>query len=325
VTLIEAEPRAVTASEDATPTVLASWPARARALCLDVLPGAAVLATTALAALSVPLRGGWWWVSVCIGAVAVLWTGFNRLLLPGANGQSLGRRTFGVAVVRPDGSAVGPVTLLLRDLAHLLDTVPVFAGWLWPVKDARRRTFADMLLRTESHVVKAHGADGSACRRAAAVVLTAASLCAVEAAVSYTVVHHHDRSVAEASAEIAAQGPRMVEQILSYHPETIQADFDRARSLATDTYRGQLSAQQQVVQKAAPVRNEYWVTNSSVLSATQGRATMLLFLQGQRGAAPNQRYITASVRVTFVESGSAPWRVDDLTVVNNPPPVKAKP
>ena len=117
----------------------------------------------------------------------------------------------------------------------------------------------------------------------------------------------------------------MVEQLLSYRPETIQADFDRARSLATDAYRGQLTAQQQAVQKAGPVRNEYWVTNSSVLSATRGRATMLLFMQGQRGAAPDPRLLTASVRVNFVESDSATWRVDDLTVVTSPPPAKANP
>jgi Mce-associated membrane protein len=325
VTLIEAESHAVTPSEDATPAVMASWPARAGALCLDILPAAAVVATTAPLTLSVPLRGGWWWVCVSIGAVAVLWTGFTRLLMPGASGQSLGRRTFGIAVVRRDGSALGPWTLLLRDVAHLLDTAPVFAGWLWPLRDARRRTFADMLLGTQSHVVEARGTDARGRRRAAALALTAGSLCALEAAVSYTVVHQQDRSIADASAQIAAQGPRMVEQILSYHPETVQTDFDRARSLVTDTYRGQLTAQQQAVQKAGLVRNEYWVTNISVLSATQGRATMLLFLQGQRGAAPNQRYITASVQVAFVESGSAPWRVDDLTVVTDPQPVEAKP
>jgi Mce-associated membrane protein len=266
VTLIEAVPRAATASEDTAPAVPASWPTRAGALCLDVLPGAAVLATTAPLTLSVPLRGGWWWVCVSIGAAAVLWTGFSRLLMPGASGQSLGRLTFGTAVVRRDGR-----------------------------------------------------------RRAAAIALTAGSLCALEAAVSYTVVHQQDRSIADASVEIAAQGPRIVQQILSYHPETVQSDFARARSLTTDTYRGQLAAQQQAVQKAGLVRNEYWVTNSSVLSAMQGRATMLLFLQGQRGVAPNQRYITASVRVTFVESGSAPWRVDDLAVVTDPPPVGGKP
>lgn len=324
MTLIDAAPPTVTATDDTTPAKLARWPVRAGALALDVLPGAAVLATTALLALSVPLRGGWWWGCVCIGVVAVLWTGLTRWVLPGATGQSLGRATFGITVDCREGLALGPWRLMLRDAAHLLDTAALFAGWLWPLRDSRRRTFADVLLRTESHVVESRGGT-RARRQAGALVLTAASLCALAAAISHTVVHQQDRSIADAGAEIAAQGPHIVEQILSYHPDTLHADFDRARSLVTDNYRQELTAQQQAVQKAGAVRNEYWVTNSAVLTATKGRATMLLFLQGQRGAAPDQRYLTASVRVTFVESGSAAWRVDDLAVVTNPQPAQAKP
>jgi Mce-associated membrane protein len=324
VTLIDAEPRTTTAPKATTPVVLASWLARAAALALDVVPGATVLITTALVTLALPLRGGWWWLCVGVGVLAVLWTGFNRLLLPGVRGQSLGRRTFGITLLYRDGSAPGPSRLLLRDMAHLLDTTPVLAGWLWPLKHSCRRTFADILAGTMSQVAEG-GGNGRARRQAAALVLTAAALCAFDAAIAYTVVHQWDRSTADASAEIAAQGPPMVEQILSYHPETLQADFDRARSLTTDAYREQLNTQQQAVQKAGPIRNEYWVTNSSVLSATKDRATMLLFLQGQRGPAPNQRYLTASVRVSFAESGSASWRVDDLTVVSSPQPVQAKP
>src|ERR1700754_1823624 len=183
VTLTDIAPQAATAppdpaaGEDSALVQWASWPARAGALGLDVLPGAAVLATTALVALTVPLHGGWWWASVSLGAAAVLWTGFIRLLLPGASGQSLGRRVFGITLVHPDGSAVGPVRLLLRDAAHLLDTAPVFLGWLWPLKDSRRRTFADMISGTETRVMPASGAVRRS-RRAAVVVLIAAALCA---------------------------------------------------------------------------------------------------------------------------------------------------
>ncbi|WP_319446863.1 MULTISPECIES: RDD family protein [unclassified Mycobacterium] len=333
MTLIDT-PRAATSTNDDALEVTtsaseasahASWRARAAALILDVVPGAAVFATAVLTAWSVPLRGGWWWMSVGIGVSAVLWTEFNRWLLPGVGGQTLGRKTFGIAVVRSGGSPVGPWTLLLRDLAHSLDTVPMLAGWCWAMKATRRRTFADILLRTESHLRITKGANSRRDRRPAALLLmTAAMLCAANATVSYIVVRQHDRSVSDVSAEISAQGPHMVEQILSYHPETIEADFDRARALTTDAYRGQLIAQQQAVQKVGPERNEYWVTDSSVLSAMDDRATMLLFLQGQRGPAPSQRYLTASVRVTFVESGST-WLVDDLTVVTNPPAAQGKP
>ena len=180
-------------------------------------------------------------------------------------------------------------------------------------------------MRTESRQLDEPRPDRNPRRLTAALALTAAALCAVGAAISYTVVRQHDRSVTDANAQIATQGPHIVEQILSYHPETIQADFDHARSLATDKYRPELSAQQQAVQKAGPVRNEYWVTNSSVLGATPYRATMLVFLQGERGAPPNQRYITASVRVTFVQSGGAGWRIDDVAVVTTPQTAEAKP
>jgi hypothetical protein len=69
----------------------------------------------------------------------------------------------------------------------------------------------------------------------------------------------------------------------------------------------------------------YWVTDSSVLAATANRVTMLMFLQGELGTAPDQRYLTASVRVSFVEAGASGWRVDELAVVNEPRTVEAKP
>jgi Mce-associated membrane protein len=60
------------------------------------------------------------------------------------------------------------------------------------------------------------------------------------------------------------------------------------------------------------------VTDSAIQSAAPDRATMLLFMQGRRGAAPDVRYITASVRVTFVKGKDDQWRVDDLTVLTKP-------
>lgn len=302
----------------------ASWPARAGAWSLDVLPGAAVLATAALVALTVPLHGGWWWGCVGLGVAAVLWTGFNRFLLPGTSGKTMGRRAFGLTLVRRDGSVVGPVRLLLRDAAHLLDTA-VLLGWLWPLKDPHRRTFADMICDTETHVVPASGAVRRPGRAAVVTVCVAAVVCAASAGLSLTVIAFPDRSAFNTDMAITAQGPHIVEQILSYHPNSIEADFARAQSLVTDGYRGQLTAQQQAIRKSGAVRNEYWVTDSAVLDAGGGAATMLLFLQGQRGAAPDQRYLTATVRVNFLQSGSAPWRVDDLTVVTSPQPIEATP
>ena len=76
--------------------------------------------------------------------------------------------------------------------------------------------------------------------------------------------------------------------------------------------------QQESVQKGHPVVNEYWVTDSTVLSATRDRATMLLFMQGHRGGGDDERFITATVRVRFVKGKDGHWLVDDLDVVTNP-------
>lgn len=133
----------------ATPNGAAPWHVRAGAFAIDVLPGLAVAATMALTALTVPPGSAWRWLCACLLGLTILLLAVNRLLLPTITGWSLGRALTGIRVVRRDGSAIGPWRLLVRDLAHLVDTLSLFVGWLWPLWDSRRRTFADLLLRTE--------------------------------------------------------------------------------------------------------------------------------------------------------------------------------
>jgi Mce-associated membrane protein len=251
--------------------------------------------------------------------LAILLTLVNRLLLPTVTGWSLGRALCGITVVHHDGAGIGVWGLLLRDLAHLLDTASV-VGWLWPLWDSRRRTFADMLLRTEVRRVEADEVPPNVRRWTAVAVLTVAAVCLSGAAVSYLVVYSRDRASEQTKAQIETQGPKIVAQMLTYDPKSLHDDFVRAQSLATDKYRRQLAVQQDIVQKGKPVINEYWVTDGSVESATPDRATMLLFMQGRRGAAPDERYITATVRVSFAKDGNDRWRVDDLSVLTKPKP-----
>ncbi|BAX90525.1 RDD family protein [Mycobacterium shigaense] len=296
--------------------ILAPWHIRARAWAIDVLPAIAVVTTMGLVSFTVPARGPWWWGCVSLLGLAILALLVNRLLLPAVVGWSLGRALCGIAVVRGDGAAVGAWGLLLRDLAHLLDTVAI-VGWLWPLWDSQRRTFADMLVGTEVRRTEPVVPLPKVRQWAAAAVLTAAALCLGGAAVSYAVVYSRDQATERTRAQIAIQGPKIVAQMLTYDPKSLQDDFARARSLATDKYRGQLKTQQDIVQHGNPVINEYWVTDSSIQSASPDRATMLLFMQGRRGVAPEERYITATVRVSFAKVGDD-WRVDDLAVLTKP-------
>ena len=306
-----------TAPQVSSQNALAPWHIRACAFAIDVLPAAAVATTMALVSFTVPARGAWWWVSSCVLGIAVLAMLVNRLLLPTIFGWSLGRALCGIAVVRRNGGAIGAWGLLLRDLAHLLDTVSV-VGWLWPLWDSQRRTFADMLLRTEVRCSETPRPDIR--RWTIIAVLSAAGLCVAGAIVSYGVVYSRDQATDQTRAQIAIQGPKIVAQMLTYDPKSLHDDFARAQSLATDNYRGQLKAQQELVQKGNPVINEYWVTDGSIESASADRATMLLFMQGRRGAAPDERYITATVRVSFVKDGGGHWLVDNLTVLTKPKP-----
>jgi Mce-associated membrane protein len=108
--------------------------------------------------------------------------------------------------------------------------------------------------------------------------------------------------------------------MLTYDPKSLQDDFARAQSLATDNYRPKLVEQQEVVKKGHPVVNEYWPNDAAIQSATPDRATMLLFMHGRRGEGGEERYITATVQVNFAKGGDGRWRVDDLTVLAKPKP-----
>jgi Mce-associated membrane protein len=299
---------------------LASWRIRASAFAIDVLPPIAVVATMLLVSLTVPPRGVWWWVCLCVAGAVFLLMWVNRSILPTVTGWSLGRALCGIEVVRRDGTPPGVWGLLVRDLAHLLDTASLMVGWLWPLGDSHHRTFADILLRTEVRRVEPSKRLPEIRRWTAAAVLTATGLCLLGAAVSFFVVYARERATDEARAEVGTQGPKIVAQLLTYDPNSLHDDFARARSLATDKYRGQLASQQEAVEKGHPVINEYRVTDSAIQSATPDRVTMLLFMDGRRGAGPEERYITATVRVTFAKGRDDRWRVDDLTVVTKPKP-----
>ena len=317
------ETRRTVAATEFRENGLAPWHIRAGAFALDVLPAVAVAATAATAALTVSQHAVWWWVCVSVAVLAVLLALVNRLLLPAIFGWSLGRALCGIRVVRRpkpgEADAVGGWGLLLRDLAHLLDTAST-VGWLWPLWDERRRTFADMLVRTEVRHADPDKVPPNMRRWTTVTVLAAAAVSLAGAAVSYAVVYSRERAAAETTAHIREQGPKIVAQMLTYDPKTLHDDFTRALSLATDNYRGKLAAQQGIVEKGTPVVNEYWVTDNSVESASPDRATMLLFMQGRRGVAPAERYISATVRVKFAKTGNDRWRVDDLDVVTKPKP-----
>ncbi len=295
----------------------AGWGARAGAFCIDVLFAFGAALSLLLIGWSAPRGGAVSWVCLVLAALVVVAIGVNRLVAPAITGWSLGRSVFGIAVVDRDGLRPGPWRLLARDAAHLLDTLPLFLGWLWPLIDDRGRTFADLLSHTE--VREVDGPRRDLRRLAGTVAAITAALAVLAAGLGYLGVYRPQQAGAAARVEIEDRGPKIVVDMLSYTKDSVDEDFARAQSLVTDGYRPEVIKQQTAVRETGPVDNDYWVSNSAVLSATADRATMLMLLQGQRGAAGQQRFISASVRVDFEKPGGD-WKVANLTVLAPPRP-----
>ena len=80
--------------------------------------------------------------------LALIWAIYNSVL-GGQTGQSYGKKMVGTKVVgtgtlEPIGGAMGFGRLLL----HILDSIPCYLGYLWPIWDSKRQTFSDKVIGT---------------------------------------------------------------------------------------------------------------------------------------------------------------------------------
>ncbi|WP_410583217.1 RDD family protein [Amycolatopsis sp. lyj-108] len=77
------------------------------------------------------------------------WTVYNRWIRMGTTGQSLGKKILKIKLVREaDGQPIGPLMAFVRDLCHNLDGWICGLGYLWPLWDEKKQTFADKILST---------------------------------------------------------------------------------------------------------------------------------------------------------------------------------
>ncbi|HEY8717818.1 RDD family protein [Pengzhenrongella sp.] len=73
---------------------------------------------------------------------------WNRGVRQGGSGQSLGKRATKLRLVSAaTGQPIGVRMALFRDVAHVLDMV-LYVGFLWPLWDTQRQTFADKICST---------------------------------------------------------------------------------------------------------------------------------------------------------------------------------
>ena len=139
---------------------LAQWPARALGYLVDyalTIPGS-ILYYVGLPRATVVTINGQSTASTSNGNVILLLLGAILLLavwvwnrgMKGGQGQTIGRGVAGISLVDAQGQPLGTGKALLRDIVHVVDVIicglPI--GYLAPLWDAKRQTWADKILNT---------------------------------------------------------------------------------------------------------------------------------------------------------------------------------
>ncbi|MEU4619946.1 RDD family protein [Actinoplanes sp. NPDC023801] len=130
----------------------ASWGARFGAYLVDSLVTipfviiALVLGMDTDPVTGVPTLNAFYFIGI-LGAVVV--SGYNRWFLAGKTGQTWGRKALGIRLVsEATGQPIGAGNAFVRDLAHIVDSLACYVGWLFPLWDAKKQTFADKIMKT---------------------------------------------------------------------------------------------------------------------------------------------------------------------------------
>lgn len=124
----------------ATPSPLADWGTRAAGFLIDYAPW---LILEAIFFRSVAFR----YLLSLVGIAYWAYLGH----LDGVTGQTPGKAVMGIRLVNEQGELLGSGAGIGRKFLHILDAICLI-GFLLPIVDAKRQTFADKLMTT--YVVK---------------------------------------------------------------------------------------------------------------------------------------------------------------------------
>ncbi len=84
-------------------------------------------------------------LGVLVAVAGGLWLTYQV----GTTGQTIGKKALNIRLVREyDGQVLGFGLAFVRQLCHVLDSFACYVGWLWPLWDAKRQTFADKIMTT---------------------------------------------------------------------------------------------------------------------------------------------------------------------------------
>ncbi|GAA0971923.1 Proline-rich antigen [Nocardioides aquaticus] len=96
----------------------------------------------------VSFNGPFLWLAVLLYLGAIVFGIWNVVFRQGRTGRSLGKSALGTILLKEEtGRPLGAGMTFVRQLCHVLDGF-FYLGYLWPLWDAKRQTFADKIVGT---------------------------------------------------------------------------------------------------------------------------------------------------------------------------------
>jgi uncharacterized RDD family membrane protein YckC len=129
---------------------LADWPQRALGIVIDwaflvVIWIVGYIIVVILSQISGALGALFFLVLWLFEVVSWLYMGY----LVGVNGRSPGMALMGLKCVGDEsGQIIGGGTGVIRSIAHIVDSIICYIGWLFPLWDTKRQTIADKIMKT---------------------------------------------------------------------------------------------------------------------------------------------------------------------------------
>ena len=87
-------------------------------------------------------------ILILVGIItyAAFWI-WNVCIRQGRTGATIGKGVLSIRLINREGRPIGGGMSFVRQLAHILDSI-CYIGYLWPLWDAQKQTFADKIMGT---------------------------------------------------------------------------------------------------------------------------------------------------------------------------------
>jgi len=303
----------------------ATWPSRAVAYLVDMVVPIASIVVLALIA---TVADGCIWivlpalVAVVLVAVAIL---ANTVFRQGKTGQTLGKMMVDIRIVQlADNAAPGIGRALFHEVAKVLNTVPLFIGWLWPLRDNCGQTFADKLANTavvrDTRPTVSGGSRVIAERSALGIYAVLALVLVGLTATQYAFNYRRDQVTEQIQSNAAQIASQATVALLSYKPDTVAADLTAASSRLTGDFLAYYTkyTKDVVIPTAVQekVNTQAEAAGAALVSADHEHATVLVFINQTTTSASNQQpdKISSTVRVDLVKVGTT-WLVSQFAPI----------